>query len=194
MKQRISSLDEFINEGKQIGFLYHYTYLIHAIQIIDENVMKMGELHQSISFTRDKNFHKRSFIFRKEGRDVRIVIDGDKLSQKYKVQPYNYFSGWGNNSKLTAKAGGVGEDQSEETVLSDIHDIKKYIISIDLPSPDMYSGSITVRGKESNDWIKALGGDEPYKQKYVDIEDELDNVNDVKDYFESKGYKVNFFK
>lgn len=194
MIQRIPSLNDFINEGKQIGLIYHYTYLIHAIQIIDENVMKIGEFHPAISFTRNKNFHKQSFLFKKEGRDIRFVLDGDKLSNFYKISPFNYFDGSMDKKKLTAKGGGSGEDQSEETVASNIYDIKKFIVSIDLPDPNVYDGSVTIRGVDSNEWIKKMTGEYMYKQKYVDIEDDLTNVNDAKEYFEKHNFKVNFYK
>jgi len=193
MKKRIPMFDDFLIEGKQVGLLYHYTYLINAIQIIDENTMKIGQLHPSISFTRDKNFHKRSFLFNKEGRDIVFVLDGDKLSNNYKITPYSYFSGWTGNKK-TAKGGGDGEDQSEEMIDQDIRNIKKYIVRIALPDPNVYDGSVTIRGLSSNDFLKKLTGENMYKQKYVDIEDALSNVNDVKDYFENKGFKINFYK
>ena len=179
------------NESKQVGKLYHYTFLIHALQIVNDNVMKVGQLHESISFTRDQNFHKTSFIFKKEHRDVRIVFDGDKLSEKYKIRPYDYFGDLkGKSSKNDQKV----EFQAEEMIKENITDVKKYIISIDLPDPNHYDTILNTYGFEVNNFMKKMRLDPPYEEKYVELEERLGMTMDAKEYFESKGFKVNFFK
>lgn len=79
-----------ILEAKQVGILYHYTSLDNAINILKQNVLQTGEELSYISFTRNKNFHK----VKREGiiTDMKFIINGDKLSEKYKIQPFNYFS------------------------------------------------------------------------------------------------------
>ena len=46
-----------------------------------------------ISFTRNKNFHKKGSKFGVK-TEYRITLDGDKLSNKYKIQPFAYVPGW----------------------------------------------------------------------------------------------------
>ena len=78
-----------INESKQVGTLYHYTKLDSLKSIIDDGIL-MGT--PSLSFTRDKNFHKS---YRDIGAGygkgliaVRLTVDGNKLSNRYKIEPY----------------------------------------------------------------------------------------------------------
>ena len=88
-----------IQEGKQVGTLYHYTSLKIADKILKEGFIAgsdksisgysdeiRGKNKHSLSFTRDKNFHE---VYRVIGAypECRFVIDGDALSNKYKIQP-----------------------------------------------------------------------------------------------------------
>lgn len=156
--------------------------------------MKIGSLHESISFTRDRSFHKYSFIFKEENRGVRFVIDGNKLSSNYKITPYNYFSGWEDRSGKTAKGGGRGEHQAEEIVRQDIKNIKNYIIRIDLPDVDVYDSILLTKGRDTNDFIEKMTGEAVYAKKYIELEEANEWTMDAKDYFEKKGFKVGFFK
>lgn len=83
-------MNKQINESKSVGILYHYTSLENAIKIIKENQLKSNisdQGIQSISFTRNKNFHKNK-NFNGISNECRFVIDGNKLSNKYKISPY----------------------------------------------------------------------------------------------------------
>ena len=86
-------------EGKQVGTLYHYTSLKTADAILSSGYIQgsdksisgysdeiRGDNKYSLSFTRDKNFHT---VYRTIGGypECRFVIDGDALSNKYKIQP-----------------------------------------------------------------------------------------------------------
>jgi len=176
-------------EAKQVGILYHYTYLIYALQIVEENVMKAGELHQSVSFTRDKNFHQYSFIYTEEGRDVRFVIDGDKLSNNYAIHPVDYFGSlFGKSSKVNPSV----EFQAEERVASDIQNIDRYIISIDLPEPDPHGYVLTTIG-DSISMLKDLI-DISDREQYIEMEEQFGMILDAKEYFENKGFKVKYYK
>ena len=78
-----------LNESKQVGTLYHYTKFGPLKSIVDSGVL-MGT--PSLSFTRDKNFHK-SYRDIGAGYDdgllaVRLTIDGDKLSNRYRIEPH----------------------------------------------------------------------------------------------------------
>ena len=130
-----------IIEGKQVGTLYHNTNLGQALEIIksnrlnitsndlntltnfrtfrDDNVIispfgpiikDRTKIKPFISFTRDKDYVRFN-------NNVRFVLDGDKLSQNYKIIPYSQF-------------GGRENDEREERIQTDISNLSKYIIKI----------------------------------------------------------------
>ena len=89
-----------IQEGKQVGTLYHYTSLTAANSIIKGGGIKSGKAEvlqgysgidpsykASISFTRDKNFHETYREISTLFPNCRFTINGDALSNKYKIQP-----------------------------------------------------------------------------------------------------------
>ena len=88
-----------LNEGKQVGTLYHYTSADGLKGILKSNSIKaskeyyLGNDLHFISFTRNKNFHKKGSSFDVK-IDYRIALDGDKLSNKYKIKPFAYIPGW----------------------------------------------------------------------------------------------------
>ena len=125
-------LIDLLKEGKQVGILYHYTSYEACIKILQSNKIKSTETENStidksqysISFTRDKNFHKS---FRSTGNlpSCRLVIDGDKLSNKYKINPYVQ-SGFEK---------GTSYFEAEENIISDNYfsiPLKDYLISRDM--------------------------------------------------------------
>jgi len=134
---------DYITERKQVGTLYHYTDLKKAISIIKDGAFKSGNRFKYISFTRDKNLHKRrdfknsdgttsgaSFDVGNMGITVRFVVNGDKLSDKYKVRPFNYFQKkhGANNPFYDEMEERVG-DNTKKVVIENIH---KYVIRVDL--------------------------------------------------------------
>lgn len=95
----MKTLIQLLTERKQVGTIYHYTNLKNCISILKFNQMLSNQVlfkHQDgnrydvISFTRNKNFHKAPYG-RTIGADVecRLTIDGDRLSDKYKLRPYS---------------------------------------------------------------------------------------------------------
>lgn len=73
-----------INEGKQVGDLYHFTSIVNLKEILKSKILIPSKERKYISFTRNKNLATLD----NEKRDVKITIDGDKLSNKYKIIPY----------------------------------------------------------------------------------------------------------
>ena len=105
---------DILNEAKQVGSLYHSTSGENLISILKSNTLKVNQegnygmtLTNQNSFTRDKNYRPG---------DYTIEIDGDKLSNNYKIKPFAY--DYNNRS------------QAEEVVRQDINNLSKYIISI----------------------------------------------------------------
>ena len=99
LKESVEGYDKIIQEGKQVGTLYHYTSLGVANSILEDGFIKggkssisgyhdsmRGDNNFSLSFTRNKNFHKQSRVLGEEV-ECRFVIDGDSLSNIYKIQP-----------------------------------------------------------------------------------------------------------
>ena len=90
--------------AKQVGTLYHYTSISNLMYILDEGILKGGDARRMfhpmdrhfspsrytfLSTTRDKNFHRtyRGGI----SLHCRLALDGDRISERYKVLPYDYF-------------------------------------------------------------------------------------------------------
>jgi len=92
-------LNENISESKQVGTLYHYTSANGLKGILQSNSIKASEEYYLgndlyfVSFTRNKNFHKKGSAF-DVSMDYRIALDGNKLSNKYKITPFAYIPGW----------------------------------------------------------------------------------------------------
>jgi hypothetical protein len=111
-------LTDLLKEAKQVGTLYHFTRTGELINILENNILKASDmwatnddLRPFNAFTRNKNgWDVGGFP-----TDVRISIDGNKLSDKYKIQPFNM---------------GFGVDEMEERVYKDILNIKNYITDI----------------------------------------------------------------
>ena len=116
-----------LKEGKQVGLLYHFTKTGNLIGILQSNILKASDQWATNddprpinSFTRNKNgWDVGGFP-----TDVRITIDGDKLSNKYKIQPFDM---------------DFGVDEMEERIYKDIPNIKDYILGITILD-DEYSG------------------------------------------------------
>jgi hypothetical protein len=128
-----------ITEGKQVGTLYHFATLNGLLMILESNSFKAynnlrriknkgkGSSNDFVSFTRDKNFLKVGRLINNK-LDVRIVIDGNKLSDNYVVSPFNFYSYY----KSSDKRINPKYDETEERVRWEVDNARKYILSIDL--------------------------------------------------------------
>jgi hypothetical protein len=152
-----------ITEGKQVGDLYHYTTFESGLKILQSNQLKSGEADDStktkpifaISFTRDKRFHNNHNV----GFDVssfgqrpqlRFTVDGNKLSNKYKIQPYAQIGGSGRFEKERE------EFEAEERAVSN----KPFTIP---PLPYLKSIDILVEYKTPH---KDLSGEYDFDEEY----------------------------
>jgi hypothetical protein len=107
---------DILKEAKQAGILYHYTENWLLEKIIESNT-----LLAPISFTRSKDKKTVSWI----DAEVALVIDGDKLSTKYKIRPYQ-----------DRDEEGRFFDEMEERVDKNIVDLDKYLIKVILYESD----------------------------------------------------------
>lgn len=124
----IQTFDQYweLNESKQVGVIYHFTFIENLSLIIESNCLKsynvplIGIQLPTISLTRDKLLYKKPKTG--IGVDVRISLDGTKLSEKYKIEPHNYF----NTPQLPSRPKAT---ESEERISSPIiKDLDKYVI------------------------------------------------------------------
>lgn len=140
---------DLLNEAKQVGPLYHWTDIYHSYDIINDNFLK-GYLtdtflsQPAISFTRSKNFLKTRPKLRNRP-EICFVVDGDKLSNNYKIQPFQ-------DPKIK-------KDEMEEKALTKgINNFSDYVIKIIIPrnrfmknfdySPDLFKNKFEKRGGE----------------------------------------------
>ena len=133
-------LKDILKEAKQVGIIYHYTTFESGLKVLELNQLKSDHTAEStyakpvfgISFTRDKRFNNANravdFTNSSFGRtpQLRFTIDGNKLSNKFKVQPYSQGGRFDKGKK---------DFESEERVTSDklfTIPLSNYLISIDL--------------------------------------------------------------
>jgi len=126
-------------EGKQLGILYHYIETPNFEEILKRDRFPPGKFKQpmpgtkeligGVSLTRLKNDSKMKSWF---GRVI-FALDGDKLSQNYKIKPVNdaYLKYGDKNTRQS-------QNMAEEFVFapSGIKNISKYIIYIALSEED----------------------------------------------------------
>lgn len=105
-----------VTAAKQVGDLYHLTNLDGMEYILRDNKLKRGQ-YDGISFTRNKmlNFYVGSPV----RLYFKLMIDGDKLSNNFKLEPFLYYA---RDRSISFR------DESEEIVKkSEIPNISKYI-------------------------------------------------------------------
>jgi hypothetical protein len=113
-------LIDLLNEGKQVGILYHYTP-IDNIENIKKNGIKFSSPQQEIS-----NMYYISTTRKKQKwkHHSEIVLDGNKISEKYKIIPVQASTFIDNPSDEWFKKVGVkidslgGSELAEERILS----------------------------------------------------------------------------
>ena len=105
-------------EAKQVGTLYHFTKLKAIEKIIKSGfVLKSSDL-KYISFTRDFKLPYSASEF--YDHIIRIAINGNNLSNKYKIEPFQY------------RSSRTKDTEAEERVMKERVNILPYIIQIDI--------------------------------------------------------------
>jgi hypothetical protein len=118
IKSKENSLQQ-IAEAKQIGDLYHFTSFhgLHNILAGEklESRIRNKDGNFVISLTRDKKLDVKAPQI--SSTDCRITLDGNKLSEHYKIVPFNdpsySFKGQGTDSR-TSKGAWVDTFEAEE--------------------------------------------------------------------------------
>lgn len=94
----MKSFLDLIKEDKQVGTLYHWTSYVNLYKIIENDYLKSSErttdrgaktipVSYGVSFTRNKKVP----VYEYYPSEVGIIVNGDKLSNNYKLFPYNDF-------------------------------------------------------------------------------------------------------
>ena len=150
LEYRIARLEKLIfNERKQVGTLYHICDAKAFIKYVlpKDQLKSSGEYtnhlyggHEWISFTRNKYYTLEHDLSQYSGVFIRLVVDGDRLSDKYKIRSYN-------DAQFDIDSGEFldadsGEDvpkyrEQEEVVKGPINNISKYIKEIQLDVSDL---------------------------------------------------------
>jgi hypothetical protein len=113
VENKLTNNSREITESKQVGTVYHFTSLSNLDTILTKG-LAFNEDNQftnnlidpkkkySISVTRSPNFGKSDpYGYLKKG--CRLTLDGDKISQRYKIQPINIDNTWMGNDFGTKK-------------------------------------------------------------------------------------------
>lgn len=127
IKEEISKI---LNEGKQVGILYHFTDVDALLSILKSNKLMatprrgMGDdpNFYYISFTRNKNmFINKPLLY--ADIEVALILDGDALSNKYKFESFSSSETSKNEYEERIKIPATSSN-------TDINDIKKYLKGI----------------------------------------------------------------
>jgi len=144
-------------EAKQVGTLYHFTWISNLKNILKDNKLGLGDSstytrkflpqpgkYGPVSLTRNKNFSK-NIPHTFKNTSVSIALDGDKISNNYKIKPYHWdpSHSWPKNSpeyeKWIKKHGkDAFADQMEETT-DTIKNLDKYITKVTIYKNNIYN-------------------------------------------------------
>ena len=109
-----------LKESKSVGTLYHVTTSEGLLHILTNDILQSDStIYKEVSFTRNKRMlgvsgmHDKIFT-------IRLVIDGDKLSEHYKIRQFCDSGPYVSSNRFEA----------EEQVIGPIKNIGKYIIEI----------------------------------------------------------------
>ena len=125
-----------IKEAKQVGTLYHVCTLDALVEfIIPNNELKASgkywnellKTNQQVCFTRDPLFVVPTDTVSYGNILFQFVVDGDKLSERYKVTPFNY-TGSADNQRYREK---------EEDVIGPIKNFKSYVKEVRFDIKDL---------------------------------------------------------
>jgi hypothetical protein len=127
MKDLIKRLlrEGFLTEAKSVGTLYHFTNYMGLIGIVDTDFRLTSSVQPYVSFTRNRLFKSSTIPMQ-----VRLTINGDALSNKYRISSY---------ADMRAGYGRTSEDESEERINLQKYPngvyIKQYLQKIDIINP-----------------------------------------------------------
>lgn len=123
---------KLFQEAKQVGVLYHFIKSSRSSPEVLSSILKKGlESDQKgyVSFTR--NFDLGSGYYLKRAY-IRIAIDGNKLSEKYKIEPFNDASSINKRNLPYINPDNFGTEAEERIITTKPIPIKDLIIRVDI--------------------------------------------------------------
>lgn len=127
--------NEVLSEGKSVGKLYHFTDLDGLSSILSSNRMRGldndGDSKRSVSVSRGHQLEGLTTL-EMYGYDVRITLNGDKISQGHKIVPFlgqPEQAKWNDPDHEFSYAYRI---EREERIYGDIERIDRYILKIDV--------------------------------------------------------------
>lgn len=199
LEYRVRKLEQKILESKNIGLLYHVCSCDAFIDYIlpNDTLQASGKYNNwlyagndYVSFTRDKNFVIDSNATFSADILLQLVIDGNKLSNNYKIRPYNDFAYDYHGNKINDKDA-FKQSEKEEVVKGPIKNISKYIKEIYFDFKYLDNGTIKQLKilKQYNDQLFKYK--HIFKNNNIDLPlktgDDLDYaINILDDYIKSK--------
>lgn len=151
LDKRLRILEQYMyNESKQVGNLYHVCSLeAYLNYIAPTNTLSASGKYNNwlyggtdyVSFTRDKRFIVDSTRLFDSNVILQLVIDGDKLSNKYSIKPYNDFM-WDYDGKKSSDDDNPKFREREEVVKGPIRMVSKYIKQIYFDASNIDSATI----------------------------------------------------
>lgn len=149
--------EQEVNEAKQVGTIYHFTRPHNIEHLLNKSkqeeysldVLEFISMNGNFSTTRNSSMTSdftHPVLNAKNGYIVRLALDGDKLSNKYRIKPIrglddNSFDVFGNGNRVPLKWG-----ENEEVILGNKNKkdettfkLKDYLLQIDI----VYISSMT---------------------------------------------------
>jgi hypothetical protein len=202
MTSLIKILKEVV-EAKQAGTLYHFTSTDNAVEIADGNFLKTSsgktkrnrarggnkvQRIKTISLTRNKNFNNSGMASTIGGMEICFVIDGNKLSNHYKINPFHDFE-FSNPDHYEDDSDRQFRDEDEEIVWGSKIDRHNGIRNL-----NSYVKEVVILPSKSNHVAFVRGELDPLNEELQDILADLDGpyaaINAFRRFMESRGFKV----
>lgn len=132
----MSNYIKILNEGKQVGKIYHFTtadglFGILKMNKIIANRIRIGKkAFNAVSFTRNKNFLNVKRLGLAGNQEIigYLSVDGNKLSNNYKIIPFNYYTRIPPEHAVDLDK--LTYDEDEEIVAKDVLNVDNYITEI----------------------------------------------------------------
>lgn len=155
LEKRLSKLERLLKlkkfEAKQVGTIYHVCTLKAYLEwIAPKDMLQASGKYYNwvyggddyVSFTRDKYFVVGTKQVQASKVLVQLVIDGDKLSENYKIGPYNDFA-FGKDGEHIDDGEFAKYREKEEAVKGPIKNLSKYIKEIIVDVFDMDKSTLS---------------------------------------------------
>lgn len=131
--EHLLEYEDFMNEKKSTGVVYHYTTPHGLAAILGEDRMASG--HQHISFSRNPDLKQ---WYDDYGAYCRIAFNGSNMTDKFHIEPYLFdpskdpLFGGGTVSDPETRRKYYRHEMEERIPKEEIKGIKKYIIQVDV--------------------------------------------------------------